>query len=49
MNPFPQTLLDQVDSSDPENWKLDQYIKRGGYAAIKKILANKMSPVGNST
>ena len=44
MNPFPQTLLDQVDSSDPENWKLDQYIKRGGYAAIKKILANKMSP-----
>src|SRR3954468_19775300 len=26
------------------NWKLDDYVARGGYAALKKILADKMSP-----
>ncbi len=25
-------------------WRLDDYVKRGGYAALKKILAEKMSP-----
>src|SRR4051812_32032012 len=26
------------------NWKLDDYLARGGYAALKKILAEKISP-----
>src|SRR5438045_638356 len=26
------------------NWRLDDYVARGGYSALKKILAQKISP-----
>src|SRR3982074_2877200 len=29
---------------DGENWRLDDYVKRGGYSALKKLLAEKTSP-----
>ena len=29
---------------DGENWRLADYLKRGGYAALKKILTEKTSP-----
>src|SRR5258707_7283453 len=29
---------------DGENWRLDDYVERGGYSALKKILAEKTSP-----
>jgi len=31
-------IFNNVDTSDDNCWQIDQYIKRGGYAAIKKIL-----------
>ena len=30
-----------LDTSDDKNWRLDAYVKRGGYSALKKILAEK--------
>ena len=44
MTQFPLTILNGVDSSDPENWRLKSYEQREGYAAMRKILANKISP-----
>src|SRR5712691_7529460 len=29
---------------DGENWRLADYVERGGYSAMKKILAEKTSP-----
>src|SRR5258706_11496174 len=29
---------------DGENWRLDDYVERGGYSALKKILAEKTPP-----
>ncbi|HET7634297.1 MAG TPA: NADH-quinone oxidoreductase subunit NuoF [Burkholderiales bacterium] len=29
---------------EPDDWRLDAYVQRGGYAALKKILAEKLSP-----
>ncbi|HEY6720115.1 MAG TPA: SLBB domain-containing protein, partial [Burkholderiales bacterium] len=29
---------------DGENWRLDDYVERGGYSALKKILAEKIPP-----
>ena len=29
---------------DGENWRLEDYVKRGGYSALKKILAEKTPP-----
>jgi len=29
---------------DGENWRLADYVERGGYSALKKILAEKMPP-----
>ena len=29
---------------DGENWRLDDYVERGGYSALKKLLAEKTSP-----
>src|ERR1700704_5293612 len=29
---------------DGENWRLDDYVKRGGYSALKKLLAEKTPP-----
>jgi NADH-quinone oxidoreductase subunit F len=31
---------------DGDNWRLDDYVRRGGYSALKKILAEKISPDG---
>ncbi len=36
-------IFDGVDTSDPNCWTLDAYVKRGGYQALKKILGNKTS------
>ena len=33
-----------LDTSDDKNWRLDAYVKRGGYSALKKILAEKTPP-----
>ncbi|MEI7429999.1 MAG: NADH-quinone oxidoreductase subunit NuoF [Betaproteobacteria bacterium] len=33
-----------LDSSDEDGWKLEAYVKRGGYAVLKKILAEKTVP-----
>jgi len=33
-----------VGGLDGENWGLDDYVKRGGYEALKKILATGMTP-----
>ena len=35
-------IFDGVDTSDANCWKLDAYVKRGGYQALKKIIANKI-------
>ena len=40
----PGILLSGVNPSDPENWRLSHYEKREGYAALRKILAEKISP-----
>ena len=44
MNQYPQTLMNGVDPSDSENWRLRSYEKREGYAALRKILAKKIKP-----
>ena len=44
MNKYPQTLMNGVDPSDPDNWRLTSYEQREGYAAIRKILAKKITP-----
>lgn len=36
-------IFADVDTSDADCWKLDAYLKRGGYAALKKIIEQKMS------
>ena len=33
-----------VGLGDKDGWKIDAYVKRGGYAALKRILADKMTP-----
>ena len=33
-----------VGLGDEDGWKIDAYVKRGGYAALKRILAEKMTP-----
>ena len=43
-NQFPLTLMNGVDSSDPTNWRLKNYEKRDGYAALRKILSENIPP-----
>ncbi len=33
-----------VDTTNPDCWKLESYLKRGGYQALKRILSEKMTP-----
>jgi NADH-quinone oxidoreductase subunit F len=33
-----------LDGASDSGWRLDAYVKRGGYAALKKILADKTTP-----
>lgn len=37
-------VLGGIDFNDPDCWRIDAYIKRGGYAALKKILAENITP-----
>src|SRR5690606_5238485 len=37
-------IMAGVDTTDPDNWRLESYLKRDGYAALKKILSQKIAP-----
>lgn len=37
-------IFENIDFADPDGWKLSAYENRGGYQALKKIIANKMTP-----
>ncbi len=39
-----QVIMAGVDAADPDNWRLKSYLKRDGYAALKKILIEKIPP-----
>ncbi|SMB24694.1 NADH:ubiquinone oxidoreductase, chain F [Sterolibacterium denitrificans] len=42
---FESILLAGIDpKSGDATWRLEDYVKRGGYAALKKIIAEKISP-----
>jgi NADH-quinone oxidoreductase subunit F len=36
-------VFEDVNFEDPNCWKLDEYVKRGGYAALKKILSENIT------
>ena len=36
-------IFDQVDTANPDCWTLDEYVKRGGYIALRKILSENIS------
>ncbi|MDR3428062.1 NADH-quinone oxidoreductase subunit NuoF [Silvimonas sp.] len=36
-------VFEGVDFSNPDCWRIDEYIKRGGYAALKKIAEEKLT------
>ena len=36
-------IFDQVDTHNPDCWTLAEYVKRGGYKALRKILVEKIS------
>lgn len=38
------TIMAGVDTTDSGNWRLQSYLKRDGYAALKKILSQKTPP-----
>jgi len=40
----PGILLSGINPSDPDNWRLGHYEQREGYAALRKILAEKIPP-----
>jgi hypothetical protein len=43
--PFIRVLRDAIImAGDGNNWRLADYVKRGGYAALKKILSEKIPP-----
>ena len=44
MKQYPLTLLNGVDPADPDNWRLKSYEKRDGYAALRKILSQNLTP-----
>ena len=31
-----------IDTNNPDCWRLDEYLKRGGYQALKRILNEKI-------
>lgn len=37
-------IFADVDTHDPADWRLDRYLARGGYQALKRILADKITP-----
>lgn len=36
-------IFEELDTANPDCWKLDSYLKRGGYSALKKILSEKVT------
>ena len=36
-------IFDNIDTNDPNCWKIESYIKRGGYSALKKIIDQKIT------
>ena len=36
-------IFDQSGSANPDCWTLDEYVKRGGYTALRKILSENIS------
>ncbi|WP_028454166.1 NADH-quinone oxidoreductase subunit NuoF [Chitinilyticum litopenaei] len=36
-------VFEGVDFDNPNHWRLEEYVKRGGYAALKKILNEKIT------
>ena len=36
-------IFDQVDTANPDCWTLDEYVKRGGYSALRRILSENIS------
>ena len=44
---LPVILLAGLDGD--RTWGLADYVKRGGYAALRKILETGMTPLGDST
>ena len=36
-------IFDQVDTANPYCWTLDEYVKRGGYSALRRILSENIS------
>ena len=42
MTQHTQVILAGIDFSDPDNWKLSNYLKRGGYKALRKIFSEKI-------
>ncbi|MEK7802607.1 MAG: NADH-quinone oxidoreductase subunit F, partial [Pseudomonadota bacterium] len=36
-------VFEGVELNDPNCWHLDEYVKRGGYAALKKIINDKIT------
>ena len=39
-------IFDQVDTANPDCWTLDEYVKRGGYTALRKILSENTAQTG---
>ena len=33
-----------IDTNNPDCWRLDEYLKRGGYQALKRILGEEITP-----
>ena len=38
-------IFADVDTADPNCWRLDSYVKRGGYTALKKIFVEKIRSI----
>ncbi|GGP25339.1 NADH-quinone oxidoreductase subunit NuoF [Silvimonas amylolytica] len=36
-------VFEDVDFENPDSWRLEEYVKRGGYAALQKIVNEKMT------
>lgn len=44
MTQHTQVILAGIDFADPDTWRLTNYLKRGGYKALRKIFSEKISP-----
>ena len=37
-------IFADIDTNNPDCWRLTEYVKRGGYQALKRILSEKITP-----